>query len=87
MSNYILTLQPTTSSNDLSEKGDSKRPATNFTLNILSTASSILANGTSPDSTKEVKPSIKSWNLKGTITCNFLRHKGKEGQEIKDKKK
>ncbi|KAA3489662.1 hypothetical protein EPI10_033247 [Gossypium australe] len=50
--------QPMVSSKDLSEKGYSKRPATNFTLSILSTASSILVICISPDSTRDIKSSI-----------------------------
>jgi hypothetical protein len=66
---FSLTLQPTTSSKDLSLKGNSKRPATNFTLKIRSTASSILLIGTSPDSIKEVNSLMNSLYLKATITC------------------
>lgn len=67
------TLQPTVSSKDLSVRGYSKTPATNFTLRIRSTASSILAIGIFPDSTRYVKSSMNSLYRKGTITCTYYR--------------
>jgi len=71
-----VTLQPTISSKDLSAKGYSKRPATNFTLSILSTASSILVIGISPDSARKIRSFINSLCFCPTITCIFL-HIGK----------
>nr|GMD15866.1 Os05g0449750 [Ipomoea batatas] len=63
------TLQPTISSKDLSANGCSNIPEMNLTLKILSTASSILAIGISPDCAKHSSSSRYNSNLKGTITC------------------
>lgn len=76
--NKIFTLQPTKSIKDLSAKGYSKRPATNFTLSIRSTASSILAIGTSPDSTRNIRSSTNCSCLRPTITCRKWRHRSRK---------
>nr|GMD14115.1 Os05g0449750 [Ipomoea batatas] len=62
------TLQPTISSKDLSANGCSNIPEMNLTLKILSTASSILAIGISPDCAKHSSSSRYNSNLKGTMT-------------------
>lgn len=64
-----LTSHLTVAKNDPSLRGCSKRPEANFTLRILSTASSILVIGIFPDSTKCCKSAKNNWYRKGTITC------------------
>ena len=66
-----LTLHPTAGSKDLSLREYSNGPAANYTLNIRSTASSILAIGIFPDCTRYVKSSRNNWYRKGTMTCIF----------------
>lgn len=67
-----LTLQPTTSNKDLSEKGCSNSPTTNFTLRMRSTASSILDMDILPDSTRNTKSSKNFSYLWGTIICTTV---------------